>query len=132
MSRRFRRTSKYAAIAALFAWLPLSGCYRWATIEPAHGAYAGLESATHIRVTTRDGERVELGAPIAFDDGILVGMPREADENALESRHTLAAADIARLQERRFDATPVIALVGLGAVLLIGMIEYNNSSWVGN
>ena len=132
MSRRLRRTNKYVAIVALFAWLPLSGCYRWATIEPAHDAYVGLESATHIRVTTRDGERIELGAPIAFDEGVLVGMLREADEDALESRYTLAGADIARLQERRFDSAPVIALVGLGAVLLIGLVEYQSSGPFGD
>jgi hypothetical protein len=72
-----------------------------------------------------------LGPPITFDEGVLEGRPFNADENMPESRFALAGVDIVRLQERRFDAPPVIALVGLGAVLLIGMIGYQNSDFFG-
>ena len=107
-------------VGLLALWIPLMGCTTWAAQHrPPVGGRDAMHSHSHVRVTLRDGTRVELYEVIVRTDSV-IGQERH---DGFSKRRSLPRDEVSAILPRKLQAGKTALLVvggaALGAVALI-------------
>ena len=113
--------SIWQVIAAMTMLSYLSGCTGWHQ-RPESQPAPLIKSGQSLRITLRNGERVELGKTKLIGDS-LVGV--RAEWRGQPNRYAAAVGDISRIEVRKVSAsrtvmfsTAMVGLAGIAAVLI--------------
>lgn len=118
------QTRRVAALALLAVYL--QACTSWrAYQDPVPAAFAG-EPPPEVRLTLRDGQRVELHGPVLRGDSLLglelIGVP-DREGPGRQRRVAVALDQVTKLETRQGNNAAVVLVmmpVVLGATYLVG------------